>query len=61
MVAPSEPAPDLTGGTDLTTPIAGYDFVNDVNAYNGVGDGRYALVNNISPRSDPIRDCATDA
>jgi len=45
----------LNRGTDLTTPIAGYDFVNDVNAYNGVGDGRYALVNNISPRSDPIR------
>jgi len=45
----------LNRGSDLTTPIAGYDFVNDVNAYNGVGDGRYAIVNNISPRSDPIR------
>src|SRR5436190_3267510 len=37
--------------TDLTSPIQGYSFVNDINAYNSLGDGRYALVKNISPRN----------
>jgi hypothetical protein len=37
--------------TDLTTPIANYGFVSEVNAYNSVGDGRYALIKNISPRN----------
>ncbi|MEI9811097.1 MAG: hypothetical protein WDO16_26215 [Bacteroidota bacterium] len=41
----------LNRGTDLTTPIPGYSFANDVNTYNHLGDGRYAIVNNISPRS----------
>lgn len=41
----------LTRSTDLTIPISGYTFINDVNAYNGVGDGRYSIVKNISPRS----------
>ena len=41
----------LNRSTDLTIPIAGYTFISDVNVYNGVGDGRYALVKNISPRS----------
>jgi hypothetical protein len=38
-------------GTDLTVPITGYSFVNNVTAYNAVGDGTYALVKNISPRN----------
>ena len=41
----------LNRSTDLTAPIPGYSFLNDVNAYNGLGDGRYAIVKNISPRS----------
>jgi hypothetical protein len=45
----------LNRSTDLTIPIAGYTFIPDVNAYNGVGDGRYALVKNISPRSGTLR------
>jgi len=40
---------------DLSTPITNYSFFNDVNAYNGLGDGRYAIVNNISPRSGTNR------
>jgi len=44
----------LNRGTDLTTPIAGYTFVPDVNAYNVVGDGRYAIIKNNSPRSSPV-------
>jgi hypothetical protein len=40
---------------DLTTPIPGYNFVNNVNAYNDLGDGRYAIVKNISPRSSTNR------
>ena len=42
---------NLNRGTDLTTPIPGYSFMNDVNTYNHEGDGRYAIVKNISPRS----------
>jgi trimeric autotransporter adhesin len=45
----------LNRSTDLTIPIAGYTFINEVNAYNGVGDGRYALVKNISPRNGTVR------
>ncbi|MGZ8540405.1 MAG: T9SS type A sorting domain-containing protein, partial [Chitinophagaceae bacterium] len=45
----------LNRATDLTIPIAGYSFLNNVNAYNGLGDGRYALVKNISPRSGTNR------
>ncbi len=41
----------LNRATDLANPIAGYTFVSDVNAINSVGDGRYAIVNNTSPRS----------
>ena len=44
----------LNRTTDLATPISGYSFVSDVNAYNGVGDGRYALVKNLSPRSGTV-------
>ena len=40
---------------DLTVPIAGYSFMNNVSGYNGLGDGRYAIVNNISPRSSTNR------
>jgi hypothetical protein len=35
---------------DLAIPINGYSFVNDMGPYSTVGDGRYALVKNISPR-----------
>lgn len=45
----------LNRATDLTVPIAGYSFVNNVNAYNLVGDGRYGLVKNISPRNSTNR------
>ncbi|HEY6505232.1 MAG TPA: T9SS type A sorting domain-containing protein [Chitinophagaceae bacterium] len=45
----------LNRSSDLTTPIPGYSFIPDVNAMNGVGDGRYALVKNISPRSGTVR------
>jgi hypothetical protein len=45
----------LNRSYDLTTPIAGYTFLPDVSAYTAVGDGRYAIVNNISPKSDPVR------
>jgi trimeric autotransporter adhesin len=45
----------LNRSFDLSTPIAGYSFMNNVNAYNGLGDGRYAIVNNISPRSSTNR------
>lgn len=48
----------LNRGTDLAAPIPGYNFLNYVNAYNGVGDGQYALVNNISPRSSTNRNAA---
>lgn len=45
----------LNRSTDLTSPISNYSFVSEVNAVNGVGDGRYALVKNISPRSGTVR------
>jgi hypothetical protein len=37
--------------TDLTSPISGYTYQNIVNAFNGLNDGRYAIVKNISPRN----------
>jgi hypothetical protein len=40
----------LNRPTDLTIPINGYSFVNDVSPYTTLGDGRYALVKNMSPR-----------
>jgi trimeric autotransporter adhesin len=45
----------LNRPNDLTTPIPGYNFINNVSAYNAVGDGRYAIVKNISPRSGTNR------
>lgn len=47
--------PTLNRPTDLTNPIPGYSFLNNVSGSNGLGDGRYAIVNNISPRSGTIR------
>lgn len=44
----------LNRNTDLTAPIGGYTFISDVNAYIGVGDGRYAIVKNLSPRSGTV-------
>lgn len=41
----------LNRSFDLTNPIPGYSFMNNVSAFNGLGDGRYALVKNISPTS----------
>ncbi len=41
----------LNRPTDLTNPIPGYSFLNNVSGTNGLGDGRYAIVNNISPRN----------
>lgn len=45
----------LNRTTDLTTPIPGYSFLNNINGWNGLGDGRYALVKNISPRNSTNR------
>ena len=45
----------LNRATDLTVPISGYSFMNNVSAINGLGDGRYAIVNNMSPRSSTNR------
>jgi len=41
----------LNRPSDLTLPISGYSFLNNVSAYNSLGDGRYAIVKNLSPRS----------
>jgi len=45
----------LNRSTDLTIPISGYSFVNNVSVFNSVGDGRYAIVKNISPKSSTNR------
>ena len=45
----------LTRSFDLSSPIAGYSFISEVNAYTAVNDGRYSIVNNISPRSGTQR------
>jgi trimeric autotransporter adhesin len=37
--------------TDLTTPIAGYTFIPDVSAITTLGDGRYGIIKNLSPRN----------
>ena len=45
----------LNRSYDLTTPIAGYTFVPDVSPWSVVGDGRYAIVKNISPQDGTQR------
>jgi hypothetical protein len=45
----------LNRPTDLSFPIAGYSFVNNVSLFSNVGDGRYAIVNNISPKQGTNR------
>ncbi|MGZ5134924.1 MAG: T9SS type A sorting domain-containing protein, partial [Flavitalea sp.] len=45
----------LNRTTDLTTPISGYSFQNNITAYHSLSDGRYALVNNMSPRNSTNR------
>jgi hypothetical protein len=45
----------LNRSTDLTVPIAGYSFQNNISATVGLNDGRYALVKNISPRNGTNR------
>ncbi len=44
----------LNRSTDLSFPIPNYTFVAS-SSFQGVGDGQYAIVNNISPRSGTIR------
>jgi hypothetical protein len=44
----------LNRPTDLTSPIAGYTFVN-TSVLQGLGDGQYSIVKNISPRSGTNR------
>ena len=41
----------LNRSTGPTFPIPGYNYLNNVSATQAVGDGNYAIVNNISPRS----------
>ncbi|WP_276503147.1 T9SS type A sorting domain-containing protein [Terrimonas pollutisoli] len=41
----------LNRSSGPTFPIPGYNYLNNVSATQAVGDGNYALVNNISPRS----------
>jgi hypothetical protein len=45
----------MTRSFDLSSPIAGYSFISEVNAYTAVNDGRYSIVKNISPRSGTQR------
>ncbi|MFT3678604.1 MAG: T9SS type A sorting domain-containing protein [Chitinophagaceae bacterium] len=45
----------LNRSTGLTYPIPGYTYLPNVSATVGVGDGRYAIVKNISPRSGTNR------
>ena len=45
----------LNRTTDLTVPISGYSFMSNISAYNSLGDGRYAIVKNMSPRSSNNR------
>lgn len=40
--------------TDLSIPISGYSFINNVNANNNVGDGRYGIVKNTSPKNSSL-------
>lgn len=48
----------LNRGTDLTIPISGYSFVNDMSPFSAVGDGRYGIVKNMSPRQSTNRNAA---
>lgn len=48
----------LNRPTDLTVPINGYSFVNDVSPYTPVGDGRYGIVKNMSPRQSTNKNAA---
>jgi hypothetical protein len=48
----------LNRATDLAIPINGYSFINDVSPYTTVGDGRYALVKNMSPRQSTNKNAA---
>lgn len=48
----------LNRTTDLTDPIDGYTFIGDVSAFTNIPDGRYGIVNNISPRSGTNRNAA---
>jgi hypothetical protein len=41
----------LARQSDLTTPIAGYSFVPNPSAGVAIGDGRYSIVKNASPRN----------
>ncbi len=41
----------LNRASGPTFPIPGYNYLNNVSASQAVGDGNYAIVNNISPRS----------
>ena len=45
----------LNRGADLSFPIPGYTYMGNVSATAGVGDGRYAIVKNISPRGGTMR------
>lgn len=45
----------LNRSTGPTFPIPGYNYLNNVSATQAVGDGNYAIVNNISPRSSQNR------
>jgi hypothetical protein len=45
----------LNRGSGPTFPIPGYNYLNNVSASQAVGDGNYAIVNNISPRSSTNR------
>lgn len=40
----------LNRSTDLDFPIPNYDYVN-ISSFQGLGDGQYAIVKNLSPRS----------
>jgi hypothetical protein len=44
----------LNRGTDLFSPISGYDFVS-ISAYQALLDGQYSIVKNMSPRSGTNR------
>jgi len=54
----------LSRQADLTNPIAGYSFAPNVGASVQIGDGRYGIVKNMSPRNSTNRnarrrpDCA---
>jgi len=45
----------LNRNTGPTFPIPGYNYLSNVSSSQAVGDGNYAIVNNISPRSSTNR------